>query len=211
LFYNIDFKSITGKAYCALYSLESAGLPIDPVSCRILDEGLIVISYQRYAEISGVATEELMCGDELKDGFSVLRARGKCIILYDDSAYAPRKRFTVSHEIGHYILEHSSHGDKEEIEANFFASQFLAPTALFNEIRNRGHFVSYERIIGLMELSREAQDKKLAYLEKYGNDISHSTIYDDYVHEKFKSYLDTHFPVKKDSLRWIWNENGRKV
>jgi len=211
MYYAIDWGAVTAAAYYALYSINSGTLPIDPVNNSIIDGNLTILSYQRYSEISGVPVAEFTAGNELKDGFSVIKASGKSIVLYDDTAYHPRKKFTVAHEIGHHTLAHTVHGEKEEIEANFFASQFLAPTAIFKEIKNRGHLDSYARLIRLMELSREAEKKKLAYLEKYGDVLSHSNIYDDYVYEKFKAYLDLHFPPKKGSLRWVWNENLQRI
>jgi len=209
--YSIDWGKITGSAYYCLFSMDSANLPIDPVKNTFVDGYLRILSYQRYAKISGIDIEDLLCDDELKDGFSVLRGEERSLVLYDERSYHPRKRFTVAHEIGHHALSHTVHGGKEEIEANFFASEFLAPTAIFREIRNRGYYDSFAKIIRLMELSREAEKKKLAYLEKYVNKPEFTTIYDDYVYEKFKDYLDIHFPAKKGSLRAVWEENLRKL
>ena len=42
-------------------------------------------------------------------------------IFYDDSMYDRRIRFTIMHEIGHIVLDHTEHSDLAESEANFFA------------------------------------------------------------------------------------------
>lgn len=57
------------------------------------------------------------------------------ILIYNDNDPAVRKRFSVAHEIGHLILQHTIYNDSfnlyskdiKEIEANMFASELLIP------------------------------------------------------------------------------------
>jgi len=65
------------------------------------------------------------------DGFTG-REGDKYIIYYNDDPAIPaaRKRFTIAHELGHYVLKHKVDGDKEEREANCFARNLLAPRLL---------------------------------------------------------------------------------
>lgn len=51
-------------------------------------------------------------------------------IYYNDSMYEKRTRFTIMHEIGHIMLNHSEESDVTEEEANFFAKYILAPPVL---------------------------------------------------------------------------------
>ena len=44
--------------------------------------------------------------------------------------YDRRIRFTIMHEIGHIVLDHTEHSDLAESEANFFAKYALAPPPL---------------------------------------------------------------------------------
>lgn len=65
------------------------------------------------------------------------------ITINSETRYQPRKRFTIAHEIGHYMLDHNkTHFDGSrtldcysnrgpEAEANEFASEFLMPTPAF--------------------------------------------------------------------------------
>lgn len=65
------------------------------------------------------------------------------ITVNSETKYEPRKRFSIAHEIGHYLLDHQKvHYDNpgtldyyqqgnQEAEANEFASELLMPTAAF--------------------------------------------------------------------------------
>lgn len=82
------------------------------------------------------------------DGRIVYGKRGKALITVNSNLnYEPRKRFTIAHELGHYILGHNrkevAHDDQasmeyyksgnQETEANQFASELLMPTSIFLE------------------------------------------------------------------------------
>ena len=58
-----------------------------------------------------------------------------CIIYYNDANCKERIRFTILHEIGHIILDHSEESDLSESEANFFAKYALAPPPLVGMAR----------------------------------------------------------------------------
>lgn len=77
----------------------------------------------------------------------LLRTRGRTICVLNADDHPNRKRFTVAHEIGHYLLhpfretyidwtfyprnDKSSEGtDRQEIEANGFAAELLMPEEL---------------------------------------------------------------------------------
>ena len=55
-------------------------------------------------------------------------------IVYDDSVGVGRQRFTILHEMGHYILGHHQDSDLAEAEANFFAKYAIAPPMLVSLI-----------------------------------------------------------------------------
>lgn len=69
------------------------------------------------------------------------------IIVNKDTKYVPRKRFSIAHEIGHYLLGHMNHfhydndgtlniyrKGSQEAEANEFASELLMPTPAFMNV-----------------------------------------------------------------------------
>jgi Zn-dependent peptidase ImmA (M78 family) len=82
------------------------------------------------------------------DGRIVYGKRGKALITVNSNlTYEPRKRFTIAHELGHFVLGHNhkevTHDNQasmeyyksgnQETEANQFASELLIPTSVFLE------------------------------------------------------------------------------
>ena len=82
------------------------------------------------------------------DGRIVYGNRGRALITVNSNlTYEPRKRFTIAHELGHFVLGHNhkevAHDDQAsleyyqngslETEANQFASELLMPTSIFLE------------------------------------------------------------------------------
>jgi predicted transcriptional regulator len=73
----------------------------------------------------------------------VISADGILSIYLPEHTPPARDRFTVAHEIGHFILHHDNSGeearynrsgtDLAEVEANWFAAAFLMPKAAFTE------------------------------------------------------------------------------
>lgn len=56
-------------------------------------------------------------------------------ILYNDTRPKERIRFTIMHEIGHIVLNHTEDSELADSEANFFAKYALAPPPLVNRIK----------------------------------------------------------------------------
>lgn len=67
-------------------------------------------------------------------------------LLFDPNNPENRKRFTIAHEIGHLMLDHTQHGwckrqeegkkDPKEVEADEFAGELLMPLDLFKKDLN---------------------------------------------------------------------------
>jgi len=70
----------------------------------------------------------------------------KIAIGYNHSQHPHRQRFTVAHEIGHFLMGHTSANyyndlkskDPKEIEANQFAAELLMPLAMLKNDLNDG-------------------------------------------------------------------------
>lgn len=117
-------------SYTANYNRKVLGLKKDePIKniCEILEKSGIII-YEMNAH-------------EKFDGISFFSDKGFPIIVINKNFSNDRKRFTISHELGHILLHNesnfpvSSYRDEKikEKEANEFASEFLMPA---NEIKN---------------------------------------------------------------------------
>lgn len=63
------------------------------------------------------------------DGGAFAEIGGKMYIFYDDTVSPERQRFTIAHELGHIIMQHSGAEDNEA-EANVFASRLLMPACV---------------------------------------------------------------------------------
>lgn len=95
-----------------------------PLDCQTLisEQGYRIYTYQQLESKSPELQE--MCSiyseDSFRDGFSK-------IVAYNDKLPECRIRFSLAHELGHIILQHEKPTQTAEKEANFFASNLLAP------------------------------------------------------------------------------------
>jgi len=92
--------------------------------------GIILIPYSAFSEEK---KKKLIEEDE--DGFVVKRG-GKFYIYYNDDKSYGRINFTILHEIGHVVLNHTQQSDLAEAEANFFAKYAIAPPVLIEKYCN---------------------------------------------------------------------------
>jgi Zn-dependent peptidase ImmA (M78 family) len=124
--------------------------------------------------------------DDSISGFFVIK-NGIANIVYNRYQSLVRQRFTIAHELGHYILEHnkelslsktqlpiyrnekSSTGeDKMEREANLFAATLLMPADFIefeidNDFLNQGNRIGY--LAKKFKVSEQAMSYRLAYLD----------------------------------------------
>lgn len=82
-------------------------------------------------ESSGLVIYELDNVSEKFDGITLITDNGHNVIVINKNLPNDRKRFTIAHELGHFVLHIKSHfipNDRDtESEANRFASEFLFP------------------------------------------------------------------------------------
>ncbi len=122
------YEDIKQQSISMLIEMGINSVPIDPfeLSNKL---GLRVIPYSAF---SGDIVFVLSLKEP--DGFSIEDGKGGWAIYYNDSVKYERVRFTIMHEIGHYILGHYKGGEVEESEANFFARYTLAAPPLIHNI-----------------------------------------------------------------------------
>lgn len=86
------------------------------------------VSVKTYNEGEGIIKSmDLEHERKRKNGF-IFSFNGKKIIFYDDGLAPKEMRFVISHELGHYLLEHSEKNWKKlkyEREANIFAHECM--------------------------------------------------------------------------------------
>lgn len=189
--YTFDWYNITKLAYLTLIEFESDELPIPPK--KIKCKNVIITSYQKYAEKTGKSINEISQNGLLPDAYLHRNIRpGLIMILYNKEIYGPRMKHSILHEVGHIKCNHLKHGEKEEIEADFFAAQINAPNILIKELSNRGYSISIQLLMDCFGLSKKSAKLKKEYLEKYG--FYHRNEYDDLIQLKFKIFLDKKYP-----------------
>jgi Zn-dependent peptidase ImmA (M78 family) len=133
------------------------------------------------AEHLGIRVESSVLGDDVS-GLIVIKESG-AIISYHEGHASVRQRFTIAHEIGHYVLhrasgplfidnntygivmardEASSTGEvRREREANAFAAALLMPTELIEKAVSDKHLDLADES-ALLELAREFDVSALA-------------------------------------------------
>ena len=195
-----DWKNITSLAYETLVRLRLQSFPIP--AKKIKCDGVMITSYQKYSEKTGIPIEHITLGYELDDAFLLKELRpGLQLILYNKEKYNNRVKHTLWHEIGHIKCGHRQHGEIEEVEAHFFASQANAPSAVIKEIARRGYRIDVDFLVQCFELSKEAAQKKMNYLSKYG--FEHINKYDEILQMQFSNFINSKYPVK---ARKIYND-----
>lgn len=142
---------------------------------------------------------------------------GKCIIFYNESEIKERVRFSLLHELGHYILEHDLDTkdlklyDKQEIEANCFAAQLLMPEQILLELQHRGKRIDSSFLMSSFRVSKEAAIKRLDTMHKLNMDFrsKDERDFDEWLTMKHSEFLESVLPRKK-SINWFEEEYDRQ-
>lgn len=82
------------------------------------------------------------------------RAGASRIVAYNPDRPHGRIRFSLMHELGHHVLEHTGVSDQNEKEANAFASHILAPRMAIHYSRCK----NANDVARLFDMSFEAAD-----------------------------------------------------
>ena len=131
-----------------------------------------------------------------------MRGTGKYYIVYDDvTVNSPdRISWTIMHEIGHIILGHlvefnetalnrggitSKQYGVLEVEAHYFAAEFLMPTAILRYFTH----ITVDEIALLFRVSDSAAEKK--YRRVFESDFLPPSEYDKYVIRNFYRFIIT--------------------
>lgn len=99
----------------------------------------------KVVESQGILVLKYDFGTPLLDGFFMPGA--PCCLFLNSKVPNDRLRFSIAHELGHLILQHTIPGKGAEAEANSFAAEFLLPQAdIVDDLKNR---LSVERLAEL--------------------------------------------------------------
>lgn len=131
-----------------------------PVDCfKILEHYHFKI--KTYSELHKVNPELYrLCISCSNDAFSNI---GTYFIAYNDKANPRRIRFSLMHELGHFVLGHTGRTQENEDEADCFASYILAPRV---SIR-RNEFTTADEIHDYFDISYAAANRTLLDYKKW--------------------------------------------
>ena len=198
------YREVRDEAWRMLLKHRVRSLPVDVLEiCR--REEIRVVSYRKAREAGILALFEDACAGN--DGFALV-LRGKRLIFYDDALPIGRQRFTIGHELGHFVLgdvgcsptarNHEPSEDDSEPEklANMFAARLLSPACVLWGLEVR----SPEQVAVLCGLSRTASEwrfKRLMelyarerdWLVRYGRSCFLVSPLEAKVHSRFRRFI----------------------
>lgn len=171
--------------------------PIDVKKIKIPNSEIRFASYNDYAEQVGMDINLLTNNGQFEDAM-IYRKNNTILILYNDKIDSKgRILWNLAHEVGHVVLEHTSQNEKEEIEANTFASQLLLPQCLLKSLILGGKKISINYLQEKFGLSISASQSCLKLVGKKLEN-NYDAEYDDLILFKSNAFL-------KNELRNIDN------
>lgn len=185
-----DFYNAKLKAYETIIRQKEFSFPINLKNLDLGSYKINVISLQEYSAITNIPLYKLTSNSLFNDGYTYFKNGNAYIFYNDDIETEGRKMWTISHEIGHIVLGHSTQCDKNEKEANFFASQLLAPQCVLKELVKNGAHITPNYLSTKFHLSKEASENCLNSLSKIIDNDYATTEYDDIVINLFKPYIN---------------------
>lgn len=113
-------------------------------------------------------------GDDISGRFDILNGKPICSVRSTDPIV--RQRFTLAHELGHYVLNHGGgfrdnaasfnvhNYDQREVDANKFAAEILMPKLAINYVIEKLGRKGIEDLAQLFQVSRQAMTFRLKNL-----------------------------------------------
>ena len=206
----INYQKARDAAWEALIKSSVTSLPVE-INTVCKTNEIILLPYSkadRIIELGGFWKDRIH-----NDGFStILSPSGKNLscIFYDDLGCSrQRQRFTIGHELGHFLCGHVREGqatyrNKEpsvsdspiETQANIIASRILAPACVLWAL----HVRDAETIAKLCDISLPAAQWRLkrlnhlyerekVFLEKYGKTCFLQSPLEGKVFEQFQPFI----------------------
>ena len=181
-----DYTRAARMAYKTLLALKLDSFPINPLLILSHCRNTTVHTYAEIAPRFGIS-------DPFHFRWYVMENREALTIrqdgetgprfemLYDSQTAPARRRFTLAHELGHIVLKHRQEAPYEEKEADYYASQLLAPRPVFDL------FAAYslpiddpEFISATFGLSQAASEMALKTPKHFADDELYSLIRDQF-------------------------------
>lgn len=135
-----------------------------------------------------------MCVSYSEDAF---RSGATKIVAYNDKKPTTRIRFSLMHELGHHVLNHKNDSRENEEEANYFASNILAPRISMYYAKLR----TVAEVSELFELSSSAAYYAAQDFSEWCNEVCRvgmhdydKSLYDHFYNSEYDGFV---YSIKK--------------
>lgn len=188
--------------YAILKVYKDCNIQSFPINCFDILEQMGIVSHA-YSSLSDSKRHSCLLISE--DAFVL-----KNEVYYNDTQLVGRMRFSLMHELGHIVLEHSKNRTElEEIEANYFASNIIAPRMAIHyaNCKNEVH------VANLFELTYEAAGYAFSdYRKWHRNAVYKMKPIDHKMYQHFYNKEAKQFVYKIHNCIWcnqpVFNEDG---
>ena len=191
----MNYKLISDKTLDVFLECEIKEFP---VNCfKILKHyGFKLYTYAEMHSINQRLSE--MCRKYSDDAF-----RYQNIICYNENVIDSRIRFSLMHELGHFVLEHKETSRENEEEADYFASCMLAPRVAIHKTLCR----TADAIHDTFGLSYAASNRALADYKKWHGRTKHDSEHQLFNYLYPKKNVVEHTTIRKPPVhKWHWKE-----
>lgn len=151
----MDYKLIADKTFEVFRECGIAKFPIDCFDI-LHHYGFKIYSYGELRSINQRLYE--ICRKYSNDAFSFQN-----MICYNECMIENRIRFSLMHELGHFVLGHKETSVENEDEADYFASCMLAPRIAVHRIR----YKTADAIHDTFRISYAASNRVLSDYRKW--------------------------------------------
>lgn len=185
---NINYKKLKNIAYSFLNQYTNGKLPIDLLHIISQLDNLHLMKYSTLAKENNMDINEVYQLLNSEDGALWYKSDTQTyILLYNDTIdNKERIRFTIAHELGHYVLKHNETTDKTilsryslseneyktfETEANFFAKHLLVPFPILGNYVMFFHSMNDQFIQNVFQVSFSVANyviKNLKSMQTFG-------------------------------------------
>ena len=164
------------------------------------DKKIIFDTFSGYAQATGTP---VITKSEIKDGCTIIKGDIHIILTHDNYAHfynsgnPGRSLWTLAHEVGHVMLNHTKDDESEERQANRFARELLMPECIILELNRRlKRNLRAEEISRLFGVSQSAAANRLKQI---------------YCRNIFSAYLKEEIIEKYDKLIVRYVKKSKKI
>lgn len=203
---NINYKKLKNIAYSFLNQYTNGKLPIDLLHIISQLDNLYLMKYSTFAKENDMDINEVYQFLNSEDGALWYKTNTQTyILLYNDTIdNKERIRFTIAHELGHYVLKHNEVTDKTtlsrytltedeynvfEKEANFFAKHLLVPFPVLGNYKNFFHSMDHHFVQTVFQVSYSTAKYVIGNLDSMQSAGLGKDAHE--VEKKFAKYIET--------------------